>query len=273
MEPRPQIQTWLAEDAGERWQRSKAMRAASHAAATKLMFELASIAAGQRVLDVAAGTGDTSIEAAQLVGPAGYVLATDLSAGMLKAAAQAAREAGLSNVETKVVDAQELDLPPGSFDAAICRNGLMFIPDRQKALTAIRQALKPGAKIAAMVWSAPEKNPWLAMPRRVFAEYAGQDSQIALALSMGERGVFEQELAGAGFQYVTVRAVPASRSFPSLAQALEGLKGSPIAQDVAKLPAADQEEVWRRLEAELHAYETAAGVAIPAESLVGVGTK
>jgi len=102
--------------------------------------------AGMRVLDVAAGTGDQSILAAQRIGTSGSLLATDISASMLDVAAQAARDAGLSNVETHVSDASALDLPRDTFDAAICRFGLMFVPDLHQALVRVHHALKPGAR-------------------------------------------------------------------------------------------------------------------------------
>ena len=91
--------------------------------ATELMLEAAGIKTGDRVLDVAAGTGDQSLIVAQRVGPTGSVVATDISPNMLAIAAKAIGETGLTNVETRVIDAQELDFEPASFDAAICRMG------------------------------------------------------------------------------------------------------------------------------------------------------
>src|SRR4051812_6008008 len=87
--------------------------------ATELMLDLARIGPGSRVLDVAAGTGDQSLRAARRVGPTGSVVATDIAPSMLEVAAQAIRDAGLTNVETRVMDAQQLDFEAGVFDAAI----------------------------------------------------------------------------------------------------------------------------------------------------------
>ena len=111
------------------------------------------------MLDVGAGAGDSTVVAAQRVGPAGRVLATDVSASMLEAAAELARQQGLDNVDTRVVDAQRLDLAPDSFDAAVSRNCLMLIPDYRQALTGIRRVLKPGGRFAAIVFSAPDRCP------------------------------------------------------------------------------------------------------------------
>ena len=116
-----------------------------------MMLELASVQAGSRVLDVAAGTGDQTLMAARRVGPTGNVLATDDSASMLKVAAEAARNAGLTNVETRVMNAENLALDADSFDAVICRIALMLFPNPAKALTEMRRVVKPGSKVAVMV--------------------------------------------------------------------------------------------------------------------------
>ena len=112
--------------------RGKAHRAEATGPANKLMLDLANLRSGHRVLDVAAGTGDQTLMAARRVGPGGYVLATDISASMLQLAAEAAQGAGLTNVETRVMDAENLDLEPDSFDAVICRMGLMLMPNPVK---------------------------------------------------------------------------------------------------------------------------------------------
>src|SRR6266516_414938 len=113
--------TWQSTQAAEVWRQGAARRAQTLAVATDRMLDAAGLRPGLRVLDIAAGTGDQSILAAQKVGPDGSVLATDVSATMLAVAAEAAREAGLANVETRVADASALDVPTGEFDAAICR--------------------------------------------------------------------------------------------------------------------------------------------------------
>src|SRR5215211_6641916 len=102
--------------------------------ATETMLDMARIGPGARVLDVAAGAGGQTLQAAERVGPTGYVLATDISPNILAFAAQNANAAGLPNVETRVMDGEDLDVPEGSFDAVISRVGLIFFPDQQKAL-------------------------------------------------------------------------------------------------------------------------------------------
>jgi SAM-dependent methyltransferase len=132
--------------------------------ATEIMLDMAKIGPGDRVLDVAAGAGDQALQAAERVGPAGYVLATDISAYILAFAAENARQAGHGNVETRVLDGEKLDVPAATFDAVISRVGLIYFPDQQKALAEMKRALKPGGRVAAIVYSTAENNKFFSIP-------------------------------------------------------------------------------------------------------------
>ena len=100
-------------DWADGWMCSQAKRSDVYGAATERMLDLADLCTGNRVLDVAAGTGEQTLLAAQRVGPSGYVLATDISTDMLNIAADAVRRAGLTNVGTRVMDGENLDLEAG----------------------------------------------------------------------------------------------------------------------------------------------------------------
>ncbi len=154
------------------------------------------------------------------------MLAVDISESMLAVAAELAREAGLRNVDTLVGDGSALQLPGQSFDAAICRFGLMFMPDLAAALRGVRLALKPGSRFAALVWSAQAKNPSMAIPIEVVSEQRGLPSPpplIVQAFSLSAPGVLEQALGGAGFQDVAVEAVSVPRHSASLDEAMAAL--------------------------------------------------
>jgi enediyne biosynthesis protein CalE5 len=133
---------------------------------SRKLVELAEIEPGDRVLDVAAGTGEPSLTAAQVVGPEGQVVATDISAEMLAYARERAETAGIGNVEYVEVDASALDFPPESFDAAVSRWGIIFEPEAEAAAARIRGFLKPGAKMAISSWGPPERVPMLSVPMR-----------------------------------------------------------------------------------------------------------
>src|SRR5262245_34950721 len=137
---------WESSEVAERRNRGRERRSQLQRPATEMMLDLAEVRAGSRVLDVAAGTGDQTLIAAQRVGPSGYVLATDVSGSMLKLAAEAARDAGLTNVETRVMDAANIDLDADSFDAVICQLGLFLFSNPTSVLRGMRRVVRPGGK-------------------------------------------------------------------------------------------------------------------------------
>ena len=119
--------------------------------ATDLLFDPARIDPGSHVLDIAAGDGDQSLAAAVRVGSSGYVLATDLSVELLELAELSAKEAGLQNFEIRLMDGENLDLQNASFDAVICRFGLMFFPGPDRGLNEKNRVLKSGGRVSAVV--------------------------------------------------------------------------------------------------------------------------
>jgi SAM-dependent methyltransferase len=122
------------------------------------LLDLARVATGDRVLDLASGAGDPALAAAARVGPTGTVIATDISPDMLAFAAQRAAAAGLSNMEVHEMDAEEIDLPDESVDVVLCRLGLMFLPDLGRALHGVRRVLVPGGRFAtAIPWRPDEQ--------------------------------------------------------------------------------------------------------------------
>ena len=131
--------TYGSSEAAAGWQRSGVARAQILAPLTERMLDLAGVDIGHRVLDVAAGTGEQTLLAAQRVGPTGAVLATDIAARMLALAEEAAARTGLGNVETRVLDARDLNLEAESFDAAIARLALMLVPERARVMAGIHR--------------------------------------------------------------------------------------------------------------------------------------
>ncbi len=112
------------------------------------------------VLDAAAGTGEPGLTIASIV-KNGKVIISDLADDMLVIAHENAQKAGLINVEFSVCDVCELPFTDNTFDAISCRMGFMFFPDMLLATKEMVRVLKPGGKISASVWSAPEKNFWV----------------------------------------------------------------------------------------------------------------
>jgi SAM-dependent methyltransferase len=167
----------------------------------------ASLRPGQRVLDLASGVGDPAITIAKKVAPGGSVLGTDLVEEMLAVARENAAAAGVTNVEFRCADAEHLDLPPASFDAATMRFGMMFLPDAAACATGVRAALKPGGSFTAVVWQSMQHNVWGAIPIGVLKRHmdvpaAPPDAPGLWAMS--DREKFESVFRRAGFETVVV---------------------------------------------------------------------
>lgn len=265
-------------EAAEGWRRNAATRARATAVATETMLNMANIGSGSRVLDVAAGTGEQTLLAARRVGPTGSVLATDIAAEMLTIAAETAHQAGVSNITTHVMDAQHVDVDAESFDAAICRLGLMFIPDLPGALAGIRRAFRPGGKFATIVVSSAEKNPYVALPLEIACR-RGRRPVSALdrigLFSLGSPAVLQAVFTNAGFCNMTVQAVPTHRWFPSRAEAMEDRKNScpEVGVLMADLTDTERERAWTEIEQAIGQFEGPNGVEVSGEVLVAVGTK
>ena len=138
-------------EAAAGWQQYDEQIMRVSAPVTKMLLELVQVAPEKRVLDVACGTGEPALPAAAMVGPAGFVLATDMAPEMLEVAREKAKAQGVSNVEFRLVDGEEIDVEPDTFDAVTCRWGMMFMPEPLNFLHQAHRALKPGGRIAVEI--------------------------------------------------------------------------------------------------------------------------
>jgi ubiquinone/menaquinone biosynthesis C-methylase UbiE len=247
--------------------------------ATEAMLDLAGVGPGSRVLDVAAGAGGQTLAAARRVGPDGLVLATDISFNILEFAAQAAREAGLANVETRVLDGESLEeLEEGSFDAVISRVGLIYFPDQQKALSGMRRALRPGGKLAAVVYSTPENNKFFSVPVSIIRRRAqlppplpGQPGPF----SLGNPGVLEEAYERAGFREAQTQTIPAPLRMDTAAECVRFERESfgALHQMLSGVDDAEKVAAWAEIEQELRKFEGPDGFEGPCEMVVGSGVK
>jgi SAM-dependent methyltransferase len=245
---------------------------------TEAMFDMAGIAAGSRVLDVAAGAGDQTLLAADRVGPQGYVLATDISPAILELAARNARDAGYGNVETKVLDGENLDVPEGSFDAVISRVGLIYFPDQQAALQSMKRALKPGGRVAAIVYSTPDKNAFFSIPVSIIRSRANLPPPLPGQpgpFSLGAPGVLEETLKTAGFRDVKCKTLAAPLRMSSAAECVRFERESfgALHQMLSGLDAQARAAAWDEIAAKLRQYEHNGVFEGPCEMVVGVGVK
>jgi ubiquinone/menaquinone biosynthesis C-methylase UbiE len=247
--------------------------------ATDVMLQMAQVSPGDRVLDVAAGAGGQTIAAAKRVGSAGYVLATDISSNILQFASAGAQQEGLTNVDTRVMDGEELEeLEEESFDAVICRVGLIYFPDQQRALTGMLRALKPGGKISAVVYSTPERNKFFSIPVSIIRSRAqlppplpGQPGPF----SLGGEGVLEEAYRQASFREVRTQIVSSPLRLSSAAECVRFERESfgALHQMLSGLAESERGAVWEEIEEELGQFEGAEGFEGPCEMVVGAGVK
>jgi len=246
--------------------------------ATELMLDMAGVQDGSRVLDVAAGAGDQSLQAAARVGAQGEVLATDISPRILEHAAAQARQAGFANVRTEVHDGEHLDVAEASFDAVISRLGLIYFPDQQQALRGMKRALKPGGRVAAIVYSTPDRNGFFSVPVSIIRARAALPPPLPGQpgpFSLGAAGVLEAALTKAGFVDVTSRIVAAPVRLGSAADCVRFEQESfgALHQMLSTLDAAGKAAAWQEIAERLAQFEQGGRFEGPCELVIGVGTR
>lgn len=228
----------------------------------------ARLRSGMRVLDLGSGTGYPALLGAQTVGPNGRVIGIDLAEQMLAAARRKATALGLSNVTFRTGDVTTLPFEANSFDAVTSRFCLMFLPEIPKAVTEIARVIKPGAWIAAAVWSVPEKNPYLMIPITVIKQFLDLPPPDPTA-----PGIFRlakpADLAGmlkqAGFASIAEEEFLADVRFVSGEEYSASLMdiAAPIQNLFAKLSDQQQADARGRIVASIDQYRQSDGIALP----------
>lgn len=246
--------------------------------ATRLMLDLARIQPGSRVLDIAAGAGEPAASAAKIVGSDGYVLATDISERIIELALEVAHECGLTQMEARVMDGEKLALPDASFDAVICRMGLMYMPHPLIALREWRRTLRAGGRVAVMVFSTPERNSWGAIPASIIRRRAhipppvqGQPGPF----SLGGPGVLEELFSEAGFDRAEIHTEPLPHRAASAGEyvqvAREAFGG--FNAMMGHLSPQERESVWNEVASSMRCFESPDGFEAPGECLIAAATK
>ena len=232
---------------------------------TEELVRRAGIRPGIRVLDLASGTGEPSITIAERVGPGGSVLGVDLAEPMLAVAREKATRRSVKNVEYRVADAENLELPSAAFDAATMRWGIMFLPDPVAAMRQVHRVLCPGAKVALAAWGPPDANPFLRIPLDVIRRHIevptpppgspglfafGQPARLPETLKQaGFRDVGSAELKlqiacfenGADYwKFQRAIAGPITRLYEPLSPEVRGKIDAEVAAEAEKFRAGDQ---------------------------------
>ena len=245
---------------------------------TDAMLDMAGVEAGRLVIDLACGAGGQTLRAAKRVGPGGRVVASDISSTMLRYVQSRAERAGLDNIETLASAAEDLALTPNEFDAAICRLGLMLFPSPGQALDAVRTALKPGARFAALVFTTPAKNRFMAEPMQILLRHAGKPppapGQPGI-FALGGLGVLEKLLVDRGFDDVQTETARAPLRLASTADALEMMQQAFGAYRavISELDQSAQAAAWAEVGEYIRRFETDTGFEAELEFIIGSGAK
>src|SRR5262245_31677360 len=172
--------------------------------------------AGQRVLEIASGPGETGFLAAPLLG-SGRLVCTDIAQGMVDAARKRGAELGIGNVDYRVLDAQAMDLADASFNGILCRWGFMLMPDPAAAFRECRRVLVPGGRLVFAVFTAPQENPFASIPGRILVEQGLLAPSSAEwnpgILALADRSQLQALLDGANFASTHIEAVDMAWKF------------------------------------------------------------
>jgi SAM-dependent methyltransferase len=183
------------------------------------MLEHAGLQAGMRVLELAAGPGDTGFMAAELISPGGTLITSDGAERMLAVARERAAELGVRNVEFKQLELEWIDLPTADVDVILCRWGMMLAVDPAAAVAECRRVLKPGGRLAVAVWDAPEQNQAMSLPGAVLVSLGLNEPAVPGSpgpFALSAPGALEELLQNGGFVDPIVEKVTIGRRYPSV---------------------------------------------------------
>jgi len=246
---------------------------------TQRLIELAAIAPGMRVLDLASGNGEPGLAIARAVGPSGSVLLSDQSPEQLDFAREKAGAQGLANVEFRVADAEEIHVDEGAFDAVTCRCGLMFLPEPIRAMRIAHRALRPGGRLAVAVWGPPHLNPFYTLPYSVLMKYADARppdvGQCPGIFAFAERNRLAALFSEAGFRDILVEDLelwPADYESGEAYWQAARLSG-PVSREINKIPEDRLEDLRRDLLDAVTGGNPTGPVRMRGYALLAAGTK
>jgi SAM-dependent methyltransferase len=269
------LEGWEAAASG--WVRREELMREFAAPVSHRMIEVVDPQPGERVLELAAGLGETGMLAAELVAPLGGVIVSDQAEAMLDGARARSISLGLSNVEFQVLNAEWIDLPLASVDVVLCRWGYMLMADPAAALGETRRVLRPGGRLALAVWDSLADNPWALEPAQELIARGLSPAPDPTAepapgpFALGATWRVQELLEQAGFAEIDVEAIDLTRRHPDFEHLWDvTLDLSPSFHDtVLSQQQSEIEQIKRSLAERFAPYTAADGtLAIPARTLL-----
>jgi ubiquinone/menaquinone biosynthesis C-methylase UbiE len=235
------------------------------------LLEMALLQPGERVLDVACGTGLVTFRAARAVGPSGAVLGTDISEAMVEALVAAAAASGLSQVTGRRMDAEEA-VGEESFDIALCALGLMYVPDPVAAVTAMRSAVRPGGRVVVAVWGARTNCGWAEIFPIVESRVASEVCPLFFQLGTGP--ALQLTMEAAGLRDLTIERIATTLRYQSAEDACgAAFAGGPVALAYSRFDEPTRGGAHRQYLDSIAAFREGSGYAIPGEFVIGRGVR
>jgi SAM-dependent methyltransferase len=269
-------ESWERAAAG--WGRRQAQLRTWTAPVSQWLVEAIHPQPGHRVLELAAGPGETGFLAAELIKPGGTLVSSDQSEAMLEVARARAAELGLDNVEFKPIDAEWIDAELASFDGVLCRWGYMLMADTGAALRETRRVLRPGGRVALSAWDRPDLNPWAIMTPLELVERGAMpppDPDAPGMFALADRDKLAGMLADAGFSEVEIDAVALEQQHASFDAMWEFQLdcAAPIAAVLRELDPAELADVRSAIERRYEPFTAPDGtLTLPASTVVAAAT-
>ncbi|CAN5604234.1 hypothetical protein BH23THE1_BH23THE1_23750 [soil metagenome] len=248
---------------------------------SKRLIELAGIKQGSKVLDIATGIGEPSITAAQLVGKNGHVLAIDISPQMVAVAKQRSISLGLQDlIDFREGDAETTDLSSSTFDAALCRFGLMFLPNIKAGLSNIHNSLVNDGRFAAAVWASPDKVPFISLPLNILLKETNSPPPPPNApgpFNLSDEKLLKDYFTSAGFKDVTIERHNMIFNFNTAEEFTNFVceTASPVQAVISNQPQERRQQLLKSVTeaANKHADKTPGNVRFSNEAICIVGKK
>lgn len=237
-----------------------------------VMLDLAALQPGERVLDVACGTGLVSFRVLDAIGADGALVGTDISGEMVEAARRLADERNVQNASFERHDAEDLSIDHAPFDVALCGLGLMYVPNPVTALEEMNRLLKPGGRAGAAVWGARAKCGWAEIFPITDARVASE--VCPMFFHLGTLDTLARSFAEAGFNDIRTERVEVSLTYASEDDALgAAFRGGPVALAYNRFDDATKEAVHAEYLQSIAEFRNGEGYTIPGEFVATMGTK